>query len=185
MKKSELHELLLETAGRLLEIEPNLEAAWRNILNTEPGTAAANVNGGGHGGGGDTQPERLAGTSDANHRTLSSDLAHTARAELAVHLRSAFASAAAAARIVNAWTPTSERTTSPLGGKQLDPGDWCSSCLRIGKCAPRHRGDLCRWCYDFKTANQHRMPPIELVRMHHEGRRITEEAVKGALAIRS
>ena len=55
--------------------------------------------------------------------------------------------------------------------------DWCTSCLRIHQCAPRYRGDLCRWCYDFHTA-QGKQPSIELLDAHHRGTRITERMVR-------
>lgn len=166
------HELLVETAGRLLEAEPRFETAFKTITDTLPGFRSNTLpaNGGTPTG---SQPE--------NYETINTDAAVTALAELKHHVRLAFASAAAVHRIVERWNPTPGTTKKT---KTLDPQDWCRSCLRIAKCSPRHRGDLCRWCYDF-TKSTGQQPPIELVRDHHEGRRITDERVKDALRIRA
>lgn len=171
-EQSRTHELLLEAAGRLLEAEPNFDLAYRTLENSRSGYRADTLPSN-NGGGDSTHPERYA--------AINGDLANTALAELKHHTRLAFASAAAIARIVNAWIPNA---TPSKSAPTFDPQDWCSSCLRIGKCSPRHRGDRCRWCYDFQTA-YHREPPIELVRDHHEGRRISEERIKDALRIRA
>lgn len=171
-EQSRSHELLIEAAGRLLEAEPNFELAFRTLENSGPGYRA------------DTLPTGTS-SSDSTHperyETINGDLAATALAELKHHVRLTFASAAAVARIVNAWIPNA---TPSKNTPVFDPQDWCSSCLRIGKCSPRHRGDRCRWCYDFGSAYK-REPPIELVRDHHEGRRISEERIKDALRIRA
>jgi len=43
---------------------------------------------------------------------------------------------------------------------------WCRSCLRIGERVARHRGELCKWCYEFNASEQF-LPPVELVAVHH------------------
>lgn len=177
-KKAESHELLLEAAGRLLQAEQNFRLAYTAIEGATAGYRS-NTMPNGTGASTDTHPER--------YETITRDRAATALAELNHHVRLAFASAAAVDRIIATWTPHTatpdEQRAAAL--TTLDPADWCANCLRIAKCAPRHRGDLCRWCYDFKTANRHRLPPLELLRMHHEGRRITEDRIKDALRIRA
>ena len=55
--------------------------------------------------------------------------------------------------------------------------EFCSSCLRIKQCVVRYRGDLCRWCYDFQAAEQ-RLPAVELLQAHHDGRKITTTMVR-------
>lgn len=57
---------------------------------------------------------------------------------------------------------------------------WCSHHLRIGLAEIRHRGDLCRFCDDFLKMWQVR-PPVALLREKHNGKRLTEAAVKQAL----
>lgn len=58
--------------------------------------------------------------------------------------------------------------------------DWCTSCLRIGKCEPRDRSRYaltCRWCGDFK-ASEGRSPSADLLLAHHEGKRITRAMIE-------
>lgn len=57
---------------------------------------------------------------------------------------------------------------------------WCDHHLRIGMCEPRHRNDLCRFCYDFMLLWKVR-PPVALLKDRQDGRRITEVAIKAAL----
>ncbi len=54
-----------------------------------------------------------------------------------------------------------------------DPG--CTSCTRIAKWTPPHRGDLCRWCYDWRTKFGD-LPNRETLTRHHDGHRINEPA---------
>lgn len=58
---------------------------------------------------------------------------------------------------------------------------WCTHHLRIGLCEVRHRGEDCRYCYDFLTLWKIR-PPITILRDRQAGKRITEQAVKDAIA---
>lgn len=57
---------------------------------------------------------------------------------------------------------------------------WCTRCLRVGICEPRHRGTLCRDCDDFKKLYQADRP-FSLVRMKREGKRLTKTIVEDAL----
>lgn len=58
-----------------------------------------------------------------------------------------------------------------------DPTEmWCTSCLRIGTKSPRHRGDRCRWCYEFELSEQF-LPPADILRARASGKRITEQMV--------
>lgn len=59
--------------------------------------------------------------------------------------------------------------------------EWCSNHLRVQLCEPRHRGDLCRWCYDFQSLRK-QPPPPSLLGLRHRYGRITEKQVGEALA---
>lgn len=68
-------------------------------------------------------------------------------------------------------------TVDPSAAEQ-----WCTHHLTsIGKCEPRHRGDLCRVCYDFKLAHSEKLPPADLLAAKHEGRRWTEQMIRDSL----
>lgn len=54
--------------------------------------------------------------------------------------------------------------------------EWCTSCLRLQRCEPRHRGELCRWCGDF-LASEGRRPSVTLLDAHHRGVRITRQMI--------
>lgn len=57
---------------------------------------------------------------------------------------------------------------------------WCDNCLRVGLANPRHRGNECRDCYEFRLMWQ--VPrPVSIIRDRHHGKRITEPMVKAAL----
>lgn len=59
---------------------------------------------------------------------------------------------------------------------------WCAHHLQaIGKCEPRHRGDLCRTCDDFRRAHGEQLPPADLLEAKHEGRRWTEQMISESL----
>lgn len=62
-----------------------------------------------------------------------------------------------------------------------DPTAWCANHLRIGVCEPRHRGDLCRWCDDFRREHRNQLPPASLLGARHRGLRITERMVEAAM----
>lgn len=61
---------------------------------------------------------------------------------------------------------------------------WCTSCQRDrGYCEPRGdgRGELCRWCHDFRGVHDV-LPPVELLELRHAGRRIYDRDITAALA---
>lgn len=74
--------------------------------------------------------------------------------------------------ICDNWAPDRKRSDDTASDDQ-----WCSWHLStIGTCEPRYSGDQCRWCYDF--ARQHSMmPPQEILRARHDGKRITSAMV--------
>ena len=161
-----LREQLLDAAGQAFEAEQHLARAFRNLQAAQPGFRSDTMGNGG--GGGDSQPER--------HDTINGDRARMALVELKHHTRLMHASAAAVRRITSAWS----FPPLPNATLRVDPEDWCVSCIRIAKCSPRARGELCRWCDDF-TRTEHARPPVKLVKLHHEGRRITQQMVDDAL----
>ena len=59
---------------------------------------------------------------------------------------------------------------------------WCAHHLAtIGTCEPRHRGDLCRTCDDFRRAHNETLPPADLLTAKHEGKRWTEQMIRDSL----
>jgi hypothetical protein len=93
-------------------------------------------------------------------------------------------------RINEAWAAAlllidQVQSLRPDRGAQLElvttDDEWCRSCMRIGKCSPRYRGDLChRPCYEFHQLVR-QDPPIWLVAAHHEGRKLTEKMLSDAI----
>lgn len=60
---------------------------------------------------------------------------------------------------------------------------WCRSCLRLQHCEPigkDGRAGLCNWCYRFHLAEK-MDPPLPILQLRHQGRRISEAAVKAAV----
>lgn len=94
--------------------------------------------------------------------------------ELQTLLRRVEADAARLRNIIAAAVPPT------AGLSVVDPVDWCSNHLRVEMCEPRHRGDLCRWCYDFKAVHG-KMPPMALLGLRHRYGRVSEEQVKDSL----
>ncbi len=55
--------------------------------------------------------------------------------------------------------------------------DWCSSCLRIDLFEPTSRSGLCRFCYDWRLANDVVPPSALLILRKKEGKRLTTKLV--------
>lgn len=80
-------------------------------------------------------------------------------------------------RIVQAWRPPTHKWRHHLATETDHVPDLgCVSCRRTGTYEPRRSegGDLCRWCQDIARLLGKRLPPIELVERHHQGKRITD-----------
>jgi hypothetical protein len=60
------------------------------------------------------------------------------------------------------------------------PLEWCNNHLRLQLCEPVHRGNLCRWCYDFNLMHR-TLPPASLLGLRHRYGRVSEDQVKAAL----
>lgn len=72
-----------------------------------------------------------------------------------------------------AWTThTPTRTSEQLATDLTDM--WCRRCLTAGIRQPRHRGDLCRFCYDWQRTWR-QLPPHHILTAHADGRRITTD----------
>lgn len=72
-----------------------------------------------------------------------------------------------------AWTThTPARTSEQLATDLTDM--WCRRCLTAGIRQPRHRGDLCRFCYDWQRTWR-QLPPHHILTAHADGRRITTD----------
>jgi hypothetical protein len=80
-------------------------------------------------------------------------------------------------RIVTNW---GGELVTPKRQPDLIPNDptemWCTSCLRIGDKNPRHRGDRCRFCYDWDRT-EHFLVPTEILEIRQR-RRLTERDVE-------
>lgn len=63
---------------------------------------------------------------------------------------------------------------TPAAPKNVEPG--CKSCERVGVWMPVFRGERDKWCYDWQAAHK-ADPPIEVLRAHHDGKRITTRLV--------
>lgn len=83
----------------------------------------------------------------------------------------------------------------PITAADAAAAGWCMSCWRNEQqmviietkksTGLRYYRDYCRWCGAFKA--EHKIePPLEILRLHHDGRRISEsdvaDAVKAALS---
>lgn len=62
----------------------------------------------------------------------------------------------------------------------VDPVRWCNHHLQIGLCEPRHRGDECRFCYDFRLL-WGKLPPLSILGIRHRYGRVTKDQVEAAL----
>jgi hypothetical protein len=64
--------------------------------------------------------------------------------------------------------------------------DECPSCWRDGGYRAKVRADgrMCRWCDDWARELKADMPPLMLVELHHQGRRITDRDVRIAMNIK-
>lgn len=61
------------------------------------------------------------------------------------------------------------------GGELVEAPDlWCESHKRFELYEPRHRGDLCRRCYDYARANGNRWPKKALLALWDAGKRVTQ-----------
>lgn len=73
---------------------------------------------------------------------------------------------------------------TPAGQANPDTGEpGCNSCRRVGQYMPRSRGDLCAWCYRYRTVHPPGgpdMPAQTLVAAYHRHGRITTRDLEEA-----
>ncbi len=81
--------------------------------------------------------------------------------------------------VTQRWAPdpTRPKTAVDRSALAVDLTEmWCRSCLRVGERSPRHRGELCRWCYQFQ-AGEGFLVPVDIVEAHAAGRKVTEQMI--------
>lgn len=86
-------------------------------------------------------------------------------------------------RIANAYTPRpptlADQRALERANAVPDPG--CTSCARteaakgVTRWEPIHRGDLCRWCYDWQRSHGE-APTVAQLRDHHAGKKVRVKA---------
>lgn len=170
---------VVRQAGELIDAHGPLALALTLSWKRGPRSANLNPDTGGwryeeivHPGG---EVETVAIPSDrTGEAAVHPDMLDGAHDELKKLLGRLNADAARVRDIVSAAVPPSALTMS-------DPAEWCANHLRIQQCEPRHRGDLCRFCYDFKNLRK-RLPPPSVLGIRHRYGRITEKQVDEALA---
>lgn len=121
--------------------------------------------GSGGGSSSDTSVERAVFAIDAGQ--WDRDVVHAQAVLVEANLRRVVDSIVAIQRSVNLVPRT------VAGG---DDALWCVSCLRVGHHSPRSadRNSRCSWCRDVCRTYGVDNPPLELVRLHHERRRLSE-----------
>ena len=81
--------------------------------------------------------------------------------------------------MVDQWRPDRATTVD----ETATAADWCAHHLTtIGTCEPRAKGDLCRWCDDFRRA-YNVLPTRGLLEKRRDGARITQALVDESLAL--
>lgn len=88
------------------------------------------------------------------------------------------ASAATVRDVMVVWAIEAARpTTRTFAANRAHRDEWCRSCLRAQEFSPIQRNGLCQWCDDFRRAYR-QLPPVELVKTHHERRITTADLVR-------
>lgn len=59
----------------------------------------------------------------------------------------------------------------------------CESCARLGHFEAVYRAGRCRWCYDFRIANDGVDPPATILEKRHRGERIYDADLKRARTV--
>jgi hypothetical protein len=162
---AELRATLEEAAGRLYLAVGRVSPAWRNLLSGLPGYRAISADQGRR----FTPPEDFAKIlADPNYLALADLEQRAARI-----LREVSA-------LHGALTDWAQDDPLPIGPLKSQLDVWCTSCMRIGKCSPIFRGELCRWCYTFNQT-EHQRPPEKLLRLHHDNVRISQADIDAVL----
>jgi hypothetical protein len=167
---------LTTAAARLPATLRNLDACAPGFPATTPGNGSP----GGSVGGNGSRTETLA------MRDASRDNAVTDYDALDKLVKRIAADTAVLSAITDRWgwaqAGEVDHSAAPRYAGQVPTTDvrWCVSCARREHSTAVHRGDLCRWCYEFKLA-EGVVPPLEILAARHECRRITATMVREAL----
>ena len=164
------HDNTVALATRIAALLPAALQGLHDSRGGYPSSTPGSGSAGGSAGGLPTSPvERQAGRIDR---------AAIDAAELTRLLRATEKALMRAHRIVTAYTSTVHGDAGTAPGEPM-----CTSCLRIHEAARVFRAGLCRFCYRHRDS-EGIVPPIELVRAHHEGRSITPTMIQRARVAR-
>jgi len=88
---------------------------------------------------------------------------------------------------ITAWAPPSNEMQHPDPSATTAPDGWCASCWRDdhahqpitvrGVTSIPYYAGVCQWCGDFR-ARYKSLPPLAILRLRHQGRRITETVIE-------
>jgi hypothetical protein len=124
-----------------------------------------------------TGPSHEGDTDDAGYVEPPIDLTVLAHARWRSKLALAWEACLEVIDDIQALRP--DRATEHVDSTATDE-DWCRSCLRIGQCQPRSRGDFCDFCYRFNLATT-KLPPVWLIKVHHERGKVTGREMDQAI----
>lgn len=173
-------EFVAQVVADLLNPIRGRDAMRANMVNSQAGVRSPNLQP--HGGDryedipDPTSPDgmlrvRVPSNDPTGEAALGVDEASQALARLDGLLRQLETACRGLAGLRDEWAPK-EGASRPVDG----PGeDWCSSCWRDGQhCEPvsGHHAGRCRWCGTWRSEHGED-PPLALLRMHHQGERIT------------
>lgn len=147
--------------ARLRQLEPIIRhRAQDTALDGYPRQSG----GGTRGGGGDPVGATVAIRLDRPHR----DVIGTIHTDVVTKLDEA-------RRLLEQAESAARRALPPT---TTDLDDGCVSCARIRTWSPIHRTRRCRWCSDWAYTHSGQDPPADILRAHHEGRRVTVRLVE-------
>lgn len=163
-----------------VDVEKHLPLALRQLADLQPGYPTGAAGTGPRNGVADPTGHLATGGAAA-------DPARQALVQLEQALSQAAAALLVAQGIVRGWRPPNgawrDSLTDQAGAALANGNDpWCQSCLRAGRFVPpRTAGSrLCRWCGDLARSLELDVPPLPLVELHAEGRRITDRDLRRA-----
>ena len=90
-------------------------------------------------------------------------------------------------RLHRSYSPT---TASAHQRSEAENTPGCKSCARlkielsdgseVNRWEPIHRDELCNWCYTWRRKTAKGWPPLDLLRAHHAGKRVTVPVTKAS-----
>lgn len=167
MKDSRARRLLAEAIELLDRCEPVLGDRLQDITGAMNGYPA-----GGEGGGGQSPSDRT------GNAAIRPDRARTDRNRLESILESIASQSSELVYLLARYTPRpasdKERAQTLADNERSDS---CASCRRlevakgVARWEPVFRGDLCRWCYDWRRETGD-VPSVPTLQAHHRGVRV-------------